>query len=821
MRYICLFILFFTSLLILPAPLFSQDSLKSYQAVRIEIPPAINGDTSDEAWTKAHVMSDFVQYQPIEGSLPDHRTDVRVVYDDQALYFLAIMYDSAPDSILKELGARDGNDINADYFRICLDPYFKHQDAYFFGLYASGVQFEYRVSDYTYDAVWESATRINDNGWVAEIKIPYSAIRFPKAKIQSWSFQVNRSVRRTREFVQWAKTPSKASNSQLYWGKLDGIENINAPLRLSLTPYLSGYIESAPVFDSEGATKYSNSFSYNVGADLKYGLDERFTLDMTLLPDFGQVQSDNKIKNLSYREVTYDENRPFFKEGTELFDRNDLFYSRRIGKIPSGYFSAGDNLLPGEKLKENPSTAKLLNAFKISGRTDSGLGIGLFNAITNNTYAEAEDSAGNRRRFLTEPLTNFNVLVLEQDMKNNSEIYFINTNVIRDKGYDDANVSSSGFTLSNKKNTFAFEGAGAISQIFSRDTTLGAGEYHNNLGYAYYVQARKMGGTFTYGVSRTVFDNNYYTSDLGYQTINSKISHEFYVNHNLHQPWKIFRNSYNNIYYTYATHFNTGKTVTNELNLNLFCTLLDYNSFYAGGGFTPGDYYDYFEPRVEGRFQKGIRYFYMFAGISSDYRKKLAIDMSVNASNFIEHYVSEGYNLSFRPRYRVNDKLTIRINSQYNYDPYNLGFVDIDNNDEVIYGLRIRNTYTNQLTVTYIFKNDMWVSVNARHYWSVAQYRKYLTLLQNGDLTPNYEYSQNNDFNYNAFNIDFVYSWQFAPGSNLSVVYKNAIENDETGITKAPTYDVNLKNVLRDPQSNSISIKVLYYLDYLYLKKKK
>ncbi len=799
---------------------FSQDTVKTYHAVRTAQAPVIDGKLDDAAWLGAEVMSEFFQYLPFEGTRPHHPMEVRVVFDNSAIYFAAMMYDSAPDSILKELGARDAGEINADYFRICIDPYLKHQDAYFFGVYASGVQFEYKVTDDTYDAVWESAARITDNGWIAEIRIPYSAIRFPKVNEQTWSFQVNRSVRRTREFVQWAKTPSKANNAQLYWGLLKGIQNISVPVRLSFTPYLSGYLESAPVTNSEGNTRYTNSFSYNAGADVKYGIDERFTLDLTLLPDFGQVQSDNKVKNLSYREVTYDENRPFFKESVELFNKNNLFYSRRIGKVPSGFFSVGEELLPGEKLKENPSKSKLLNAVKVSGRTDSGLGIGFFNAVTNNTYAIAEDSVGNERQILTEPLTNFNAVVFEQDMKNNSEIYFMNTNVTRDKGYDDANVTSSGFTLSNKKNTFSFEGSGAVSQLFSKLPDSPTRTFENKVGYAYYMVARKLGGTFNYAAARTVYDNNYYTSDLGYQTINSRVVYEAYVNHNMPQPWKIFRNSYNNAGINFANHYITGKPVNSEAYLNLFVTLMSYNSFFAGGGFAPWTTYDYFEPRVEGRFQKSIRYFYSYYGISTDYRKKLAVDLNLNTSNFIDRYVSEGYNISFRPRYRVNDKLTVRLSSQYNFDPYNLGFADIDDNDEVIYGLRRLNTYINQITATYIFKNDMYVSINARHYWSVARYRKYLTLQQDGELIDNYGYSQNNNFNYNAFNIDFVYSWQFAPGSNLSIVYKNAIENDETGIINVPTYDSNLKKVLSDPQTNSISLKVLYYLDYLSLRKK-
>ena len=206
--------------------------------------------------------------------------------------------------------------------------------------------------------------------------------------------------------------------------------------------------------------------------------------------------------------------------------------------------------------------------------------------------------------------------------------------------------------------------------------------------------------------------------------------------------------------------------------------------------------------------------------MSTDYRKKLALDVNFNISNFIDDFVAEGYNINITPRYRVNDKFTIKFTTYLAFDPCNLGFADIDQNGDIIYGLRILKTLTNEINAVYTFKNDMYISLNARHYWNTAEYRKFLTLLDNGELEDNYVYNINNDFNYNAFNIDLLYSWQFAPGSNLSIVYKNIIENDDVGITTIPSYNQNFKNLMKDPQINSLSVKVLYYLDYLYLKSK-
>jgi len=803
-----------------PGFLMAQDSLKTYRAARASQSPKIDGVLDEAIWSEANAATGFIQYLPIEGAAPDHPTKVMIVYDDVAIYIGAVMYDSAPDSILTELGKRDAEPINADYFKVSFDTYNNNQDAFVFGTYSSGVQFDIKVSDPTFDAVWESTTSITADGWVAELKIPYSALRFPKSTTQIWGMQLQRSVRRSREVTQWSPVPNATNNPLLYWGRITGIDDVKAPLRLSFTPYASLYADRSPYTDADGVARYSNSLSYNMGADVKYGIDERFTLDLTLLPDFGQVQSDSKIKNLSYREVVYSENRPFFKESLELFNKDDLFYSRRIGDVPSGYYSAEGQLQEGERLDENPSSAKLINALKISGRTDSGMGIGFFNAITENTYAVIKTVDGGTRRVLTEPLTNYNVMVFDQQLANNSGFYVINTNVIRDKGYNDANVTGTGFTISNKKNTFAFEGKASLSQQFSRTLTEPASVLTDQLGYRYLTGIKKLGGTFQYGGSYEVIDDNYFTSDMGYQTINNTVRYKTFISHNLYQPWKVFRNSNSIMVYNYATNFLSGKPISNDLDMSTFFTFLDYNAVFAGGGAVLGDYYDYDEPRVTGRYSKGIRYYYAYAGLSTDYRKKLALDIQQNISNFIGEFVSEGYNTNVTVRYRVNDKLTLRYIFGYYFDPYNFGFADIDTNGDIIYGLRRMNTFENTLNISYIFNNAMSVNVYGRHYWQTGEYHHYFTIIENGDHIPNDTYNINNSYNYNAFNIDATFTWRFAPGSDLIFAYKNAIESDIPGLSKRPTFDENFNDMIALPQRNSISLKVLYYLDYNYLRRK-
>src|SRR5258706_7258937 len=797
------------------ASLFAQDSTKVCHAVRISQPPKIDGVLDDAAWRNAEPIIDFVMNRPDEGGKPTQRIEVKIAYDTRAVYISAMLYDTHPDSILHELGNRDDGDLNADVFRFVVDPYNLRQDAFDFGVNAGGVQADSKFSDGTFNAVWASAVKINDKGWCVEMEIPLSAIRFPKKPVQEWAVQFTRYIRRTREFEQWALTPSTAANALVYWGTLKGIENIQSPVRLSLTPYVSGYFERAPDYLADNTYHYSNSLSYNAGADLKYGIDDRFTLDMTLLPDFGQVQSDNKVKNLSYQEVTYNEYRTFFKEATDIFSKNGLFYTRRIGRTPGGFYSGSDSLQQGEELEENPSQVKLLNAFKVSGRNNKGLGLGLFNAVTENTYAVIKQADGGRRQILTEPLTNYNVMVFDQQFNNFSNVFFINTNVMRNGSFDDAKVSGTGFTLSDKKNKFATDGAFSYSQDFTRDSSVQARE--TITGYKYFIGARKISGTLLYGISHSKTSDTYNQLDLGYYTVPNFENTRVYTTLSWYKPWHGLREGNIGLSSDYTVNPITGERTFFQVSLNAFSFLMDYNAFFFGGGVNPISSRDYNEPRVEGRFHKTIPYWYSWAGISSDYRHAVAIDFTFNLSNFIEKYISEGYSTSCTLRYRFSDKFTLRYINNYNYDPYNFGFCDfIDPN--VIYGLRILNTYENVVSGKYIFKNDMALTLNARHYWSTGAYREYFTLLNDGNVADNPGYSGNNNFNYNVFNIDLVYSWQFAPGSNLSFAYKNAIETSADKIRLNLAND--FKTTLEAPQLNSVSLKVIYYLDYLYLKKR-
>lgn len=803
--YIFLFSLFISNS-------FAQD-LRSVSATRVVNAPKIDGDLNDEAWQDLESADNFIQRSPNPGAISNKKTEVKIVYDDVAIYIGAMMFDEKPDSILRELTTRD-NEANADLFGLIIDTYNDDLNGYGFFVSAAGVQIDARYSsgdnqDFYWDAVWYSETKINENGWVAELKIPYGALRFPKTAEQNWGINFIRKIRRTREDSFWNEIKPQVNGFVNQFGNLTGVTNIKSPLRLSVTPYVSSYIENYP-YNEQG--KSNNSYSLNGGMDIKYGINESFTLDMTLVPDFGQVQSDNRVLNLSPFEVQYNENRQFFTEGTELFNRANLFYSRRIGAQPINFYAPYFELGEKEYVKENPSTSQLINATKVSGRTNKNLGIGIFNATSKPMYAIVSDSAGNTRKVETAPLTNYNILVFDQALKNNSYISLINTNVTRNGSEYDANVTGTEFKLANKKNTYALIGDGSLSQIY----------YPNikpNLGYKYSLFAGKISGKWQFGTNITVKDDKYNINDLGILFQNNTLETYASVSYNIFTPvWRI-NNLRAELGTGYSRLYNPGKLWNYNIWGDMYCNFRNF--FTVGGGFNlePIITYDHWEPRMAGRYYEYPKDYMGYIWMSSDYRKKFALDARVRYKYFKEN---NRYNIAFglSPRFRVNNKLAFVYDFDRDYINDDIGFVHHDEtSDRITFGRRNLLTIQNTFNIDYKFTNKMALTFRARHYWSTAEYKQYYTLSDKGKLFHEPLYGGNSNVNFNAFNIDLVYRWRFSPGSEVSIVWKNSIYTFGREIIQH--YSDNVDMMFNSAQTNSFSIKLLYYLDYSMIKKKK
>ena len=812
MRRTSTFVLGFFIVFLIETEAFSQIERKILNAVRTEIPPRIDGTLDDEAWRASDIAKDFFQYRPYNDRGATFPTEVFLLYDDNAIYIGAKMIDPNPDSILTELGRRDADmRMNADKFSVDISPFHDGVNGFTFKVSASGVQtdinrssvsrrrFGGRSGDLNWDAVWKSKVNIVDDGWIVELEIPYSALRFPKKDIQEWGINFWRDIRRLDEFSSWNFTDREVSNQMNYLGTLKGLEGIRPPLRLSLSPYVSGYVEKS-------AEESTARTILNGGMDLKWGINQSYTMDMTLIPDFGQVKSDEKILNLSPFEVRYDENRQFFTEGTELFQRADLFYSRRIGSRPIGYSDADEDLEPSEEVIENPVETKMINATKISGRNKSGLAIGLLNAMTAESVAKIENiETGETREKITQPFTNYNILVFDQSLKNNSYVSLINTNTLM-KGFGySANVTGSEIRLNDKTNLYGIRGEVAVSQLYHQDQ-------ENIFGYKYNVSVGKFGGKIQYSLGRELISDEYDQNDLGYMRRTNLIENQARFSYNIFEPFGKFLSMRNGLRVEY-NQFYEPRDFT-ELGIGVYndATFTNRFSSFIYLNYKPLGEKDYYEPRVDGRYFKIDKSLMVFSRFETDSRKKVALDAGLRYEKVFSQFEQKEISVEAEPRIRVNDKFNASLGIEYMKRINDIGYVEDFSDDSVFFGMRQSPTWTYTIGANYIFTNTISLGFDLRHYWSRVMYEDtYYFLNENGSLTPTDLDLMKEDINYNAFTIDMVFKWNFAPGSWLTAVWKNIVDADGTMFNN---YFDNVDDMFKSSQVNSVSLKLLYYIDY-------
>lgn len=778
----------------------------------------IDGLLNDSAWKDAALMDSLVEFRPTVGRLenPENRTITYLMYNDEGIYFGGYCYERTKDSIATELAGRDGFGTN-DYVGIIFDTYYDKINGFEYFVTPLNEQWDSKMSpgdgnnggeDFSWNAVWESGAVIHNNGWSFEMFIPFAAIRFSKKDVQTWGVNITRRRRKTEQQYTWNPINPNVNGFLTQEGTWEGIRNIKPPLRLQFSPYFSTYANHYP---QHTAGEKNWTSSVNGGMDVKYGINQAFTLDATLVPDFGQVQSDNKILNLTPFEVKYQENRPFFTEGTELFNKSGLFYPRRIGIDPILVHSADDYTGTHDRILKNPVESKLINATKISGRSAKGLGIGFLNAITNNRYASIEDTlTGIKRDALIDPLTNYNVLVLDQSLKHNSSITFTNTNVWRSGSEYDANVSVGQFSLYDKKNTWNFSGKMAVSHLSGNEI-----DENNRTGYGHSFSFGKSSGRFTFNIKEDLINNKFRGNDLGYFTTTNLIDHSAYMGYNWIKPSKWYNNMYLNFNFSHSYRL-INPSGFQGININANVNGQLKNLWYVGAlvGYEPKGN-NYYEPREEGRFFRGWSNYFISAWFQTNNSKKYSLSANLL---YIDRslFNSKRYEIELENKYRFNNNLSIYHELSFSPQKRNTGFADRVN-DDIIFGRRDIKSVEHIVAVKYSFNSKMNINTRIRHYWSQVHYNKYFTLQEDGSLLDNNTYSGNADYNINFFNIDMVYTWQFAPGSFLNIVWKNAAINGSQETNG--NYFKNINKTMKADDNNNISLKVIYFFDYLNLKK--
>ncbi len=818
--------------LLLPAALIISVCIFSQTAPPKELPAKrttqqvkIDGLLNDSAWKDAAMMTDLVEFRPKMGAKEsfENRSETWLMYDDEGIYFGGYLHERTKDSISAELTGRDGFGAN-DYVGIIFDTYYDKLNGFEYFVTPLNEQWDSKVTegslngnseDFSWNAVWKSGAVIHNDGWSFEMFIPYSAIRFGKKEVQNWGLNITRRRRKTEQQYTWNPFNITINGFLAQEGLWTGVTNIKPPIRLQFSPYFSVYANHFP-FKEQGKKDWTSQV--NGGLDLKYGINQAFTLDATLIPDFGQVQSDNQVLNLTPFEVKFNENRSFFTEGTELFSKGNLFYSRRIGGMPIHLYDAYNNVNGNETVTKNPTESKLINASKISGRTQKGLGIGILNALTKPQYATIEDvSTKETRKYQTDPLTNYNVLVLDQTLKNNSNISLVNTNVWRSGTDYDANVTAALFSFSNKKNVWNISGQVNNSNLIGYEA---GGKTLS--GYSHNISMGKRSGRFQFSVWQDLTDTKYNSNDLGYFTNNNFFDHGLYAGYRWLEP----KGWYNRININFNANVSRlfkpigtieEKYQRSNINMNFNVQMKKLHWFGSFWNYTPHQN-DFYEPRTEGWFFRRGASVLGGGWFESNFSKKYFSYTEVAVRKYIHFYKLVAVDLFYDQRYRFSNKFSLmhRISLQPRFN--GVGYTTYVD-PEIIFARRKVNTVENIVSAKYSFTNKMWITFRARHYNSSVDNKEFFTLQKNGRLLSNSSLRDTLHRNVNYFNIDMVYTWQFAPGSFLNVVWKNAGFTYHDVVEKR--YFKNFSETIDSDQNNNISLKVIYFLDYLDLKKKK
>lgn len=798
-------------MIILTSSAFSQ--IKNIPATKIDQSIKIDGNPDDAVWQSISAVSGFVTSTPVFGKDASQNTQVKIAYDNSAVYVLAYMFDE-PGNIKRHLTARDevdGKDV--DVFSVGLDTYNDKQNAFNFKVSAAGVQEDEKIStveDESWNAVWESKVSLRKDGWIAEIKIPFSAIRFSKNTLQTWGIQFTRFRRVNNELSTWSPDDPKIDGTMNKWGSLTGLQNILPPIRLSFLPYVSGGVKVSPVGD-----KKVTEFLKSGGMDVKYGINESFTLDLTLIPDFAQVQSDNIVLNLSPFDIKFEDFRPFFTEGTELFNKAGIFYSRRIGDTPTGSYQvlsmAASN--PDYQIVKNPGITRLINGTKFSGRTKGNLGIGIFNALTSSMNAEILDKSGDSTiRLQTEPLTNYNIIVLDQALKNRSSLTFTNTNVLRNGNSRNANVSAVDVSLFDKKNKHLLFVDGIYSTIW--------GKQGNYDGYKADVRYQKVSGKLQYLVNAGAMSDTYDPNDLGFLQNNNQFNYTGNVSYVVYKPTKHFLNQRYTIGATNQYLYKPFLWQNFVINSTAFFLMKDFSNLLATFQVAPFWSNDYFELRIPGKVLKRPAQYFLNISGSTDTRKKLYIDYSAE-SGITSLPDPPYYGFTVGATYKFNERFQMNAEGHLDNDAANYGyaFSAMSVEPDPVLGQRTVKTDYTVLGAAYNINPLMNITIRARHYWSNVIYHHFYDVKADGYWTER-EFAPGNDFNFNTFNIDMFYTWDFLPGSRITLSWKNALGADVyLDENEYRSYFKNFNKVFESPHSNEVSLKVVYYIDYLNLKR--
>lgn len=830
--------------------------------------PKIDGRLDDEAWKSAIMFDDFKVKEPIEGANPSEKIECKIMYDDNALYFSAKMFRKDISKIRTSAFKRD-NTFNAEKVMLILDPFLDKRTSFTFLLCASGSKSDYISTgdneynrDFTFDPVWEGATNIDAEGWTAEMRIPFSQLHFHNTDQQVWGMNINQYTPSSKEDVYWSMIGKNEAGWASKFGNLIGINGIKNGKRIEFLPYVASSLISNPNVESDNPFIKKNQFGYNGGLDFKMGLGSNFTLNATINPDFGQVEADPAIVNLTEYEVEFAEKRPFFTEGQKFFEGNGkaLFYSRRVGGPPKGSLS-------GDYVKV-PQNTRILGALKLNGRTEGGFSFGAISAITNKEYGQSYSKyLGSSYEVQIEPLTYFNVIRAEQDLNANSSFVGIkltgverelcSCNGLIDKISKRAYTASTDITLRLDSNNYELsailggsyiEGNKAaminmqtspIRYLQRFDSPYKIDSLSNYLtGVGSVINFKKIGGkNWLWGTTNTLLSPYFELNDIGYMQSVDYLETNNYIKYRENTPNDYF---YSLVWENYSINRWDFSGVNTK---NLFGSNLTYflpsrdnlfiswdhefsamsNNKTRGGVLMKKDISNSFVLGYETDWSKITKFILNFYGALYELggrEQNYTFGVTSRVSNGIEFNFTAKYYINFDTRQYVTtidgDRPEV-LNKRYI-------FANIAQNT---LSTQFRINFTASPTLTFELYGEPFISNGVYSNYGELEYPRDNKLITYGKdkgtliaktndgytvKDGNNEFNiSNNNFNKLSFRSNFVIRWEWMLGSTLYFVWQQSrFENQINQEFKAN----NIFNSLSATGINSLALKISYWVPW-------
>ncbi len=857
---------------------FSQTTeKKTYETKFTTKAPVIDGLMNEECWDLVEWGTDFIQTQPQENKPPSQQTTFKILYDDNNLYVLIRAYDTEADKISKIMTRRDN--FTGDMVEINIDSYFDKQTAFSFSAMASGAKGDELISgdgnnwDDSWNPIWYLGTSIDDGGWYAEMRIPYSQLRFGNKEEQVWGIQVMRHIYRLEERSTWQFIPKGSPGIVHLYGELKGIKNIKPKKQIELLPYV---VAKTSRFEKEDGNPFMDGKEYNFsgGLDGKIGLTNDLTLDLTINPDFGQVEADPSEVNLTAFETYFSERRPFFIEGKNIYQfqpnqtiviqnmySDNLFYSRRIGRYPHNYPSVAAN-----EYVDMPESTTILGAAKLSGKTKKGLSIGILESITQEENALI-DNEGIRRKEVIEPGTSYFVGRVQQDFnKGETLLGGILTSVNRNinnpaLNYLPETAITGGIDFKHnwKERTWYLSGNAEFSYVKGKKDAIislqrSSARYFQRPDADYvsvdssHTSLSGVGGTLKFGRSsqkRLQFETSITLrspglefNDIGYMRYSDVIHHGSWAAYYIRNPFAIFNNFYLNTNYWVYLDF-SGKLLASYANMNFNTQFKNRwrlngsstrqsenisRSFLRGGPsiILPGD--QSFNLNLQSDQSKKV---VAFAGTYHDF----------GDAEWIRYHVywiggeikpMNTLSLSLEPEYSIqNNQLQYIRQTFYNTD------------SKYLFGELYQKTLSMTFRINYTINPELSIEYYGQPFISAGKYTNFKritdtradnftgrfstfspseissdalnsTYFVDEDVDGNVDYSFNNpNYNFRQFRSNLVIRWEYLPGSTLYLVWSQG----RTGNASDGVYSFrnDMKGLFDVVPQNIFLIKLSYW----------